>query len=433
MKIVVIGLNHKSAPIQIRERLSFNKTQATELLTQLREQYPDAEFALLSTCNRVELYAVSDLDGWTEDNGLIGFLARVKRFTTEEFKEHLYTHVGEDAVKHLLSVTSGLDSLVLGESQIVGQVKDCYKMACENHTAGKVLNRLFHSAFSSSKEVHTSTAISAGRVSVAGVAIELAMQLFSDIRQARALVVGAGQMGELLVKHLRHVGCEHITIVNRSLCTAQSMAVKNGIQALPWEALEGQFMESDIVVGSASVEQYLFDKETFKRIAKARRSKTLLIIDIAVPRNFDPEIGELQNMYLFSVDDLSSVAQQNIDAREQDIATGLAVVEENMQEFMAWFAVRDLGPQIGQLKAALSKISQKELDRFYVGARESASCRSVLNPMVNRVVNKILFCFIKYINATAKERGIAEAKEIVDQIVTQAGQITADDRPQGSR
>jgi glutamyl-tRNA reductase len=428
MKIVVIGLNHKSAPIQIRERLSFNKTQATELLNQLREQYPDAEFALLSTCNRVELYTVSDLEGWTEDNELIDFLARVKCFTTEEFKEHLYIHVGEDAVKHLLTVTSGLDSLVLGESQIVGQVKDCYKIACENHTAGKVLNRLFHSAFSSSKEVHTSTAISAGRVSVAGVAIELAMQLFSDIKQARALVVGAGQMGELLVKHLRHVGCEHITIVNRSLCKAQSMAAKNGIQALPWEALEGQFIESDIVVGSASVEQYLFDKQTFKKIAKARRNKTLLIIDIAVPRNFDPEIGQLQNMYLFSVDDLSSVAQQNIDAREHDIATGLTVVQENMREFMEWFEVRDLGPQIGQLKAALSQISQKELDRFFVGARENASCRNVLNPMVNRVVNKILFCFIKYINATAKEKGIAEAKNVVKQIVTQAGQITAEDR-----
>lgn len=428
MKIVVIGLNHKSAPIQIRERLSFNKTQATELLNQLREQYPESEFALLSTCNRVELYTVSDLDGWTQDNELIDFLARVKSFTTEEFKEHLYIHVGEDAVKHLLTVTSGLDSLVLGESQILGQVKDCYKMACENHTAGKVLNRLFHSAFSSSKEVHTSTAISAGRVSVAGVAIELAMQLFSDIKQARALVVGAGQMGELLVKHLRHVGCEHITIVNRSLCKAQSMAAKHGVQALPWDALEGQFMESDIVVGSASVEQVLFDKQAFKPIAKARRNRTLLIIDIAVPRNFDPAIGQLQNMYLFSVDDLSSVAQQNIDAREHDIATGLAVVQENMREFMEWFAVRDLGPQIGQLKAALSQISEKELDRFFVGARENASCRNVLNPMVNRVVNKILFCFIKYINATAKERGIAEAKEIVDQIVTQAGQITADDR-----
>ena len=133
-------------------------------------------------------------------------------------------------------------------------------------------------------------------------------------------------------------------------------------------------------------------------------------------------------MYLFSVDDLSSVAQQNIDAREHDIATGLTVVQENMREFMEWFAVRDLGPQIGQLKAALSQISQKELDRFFVGARENASCRNVLNPMVNRVVNKILFCFIKYINTTAKEKGIAEAKNVVKQIVTQAGQITAEDR-----
>jgi glutamyl-tRNA reductase len=428
MKIVVIGLNHKSAPIQVRERLSFNQTQATELLNQLRQRYPEAEFALLSTCNRVELYTVSDLEGWTECNELIDFLAQVKSFTTEDFKSHLYVHVGEEAVRHLLTVTSGLDSMVLGESQIIGQVKECYAMACENHTAGKVLNRLFHSAFACSKEVHTSTAISDGRVSVAGVAIELAMQLFSDIKQAHALVVGAGQMGELLVKHLRHVGCERITLVNRSLCKAQSMAAQNGIQALPWEALEEQFMEADIVVGAASVEQPLFDKTAFRPIAKARRHRTLLIIDISVPRNFDPAIGQLQNMYLFSVDDLSTVAQQNMEARESDIATSLAVVQENVREFMEWFDVRDLGPQIGQLKAALTQISQKELDRFYVGARENASCRNVLNPMVNRVVNKILFCLIKYINATAKEKGIAEAKGIVNQIVTQAGQITAEDR-----
>ena len=217
--------------------------------------------------------------------------------------------------------------------------------------------------------MHTTTAISSGRVSVAGVAIELAKQLFSNIKQARALVVGAGQMGELLVKHLCHVGCEQITIVNRSLCKAKSMAAQHGVQALPWEALDDQFTQADIVVGAASVEQYLFDKAAFKPIAKARRHKTLLIIDIAVPRNFDPAIGQLENMYLFSVDDLASVAKQNIKAREHDMETGLGVVRGNVHEFMEWFDVRDLGPQIGQLKTALTQISQKELDRFFVGDR----------------------------------------------------------------
>ena len=146
MKIVVIGLNHKSAPIDIRERLSFNQTQATDLLQQLREQYPDWEFALLSTCNRVELYTVCNLNDWTQDNELVAFLAQAKGFTLEAFNAYLYVHMGHEAVRHLLTVTSGLDSLVLGESEIMGQVKSCYKMACANHTAGKVLNRLFHTA-----------------------------------------------------------------------------------------------------------------------------------------------------------------------------------------------------------------------------------------------------------------------------------------------
>lgn len=427
MKIVVIGLNHKSAPIHIRERLSFNQTQAAELLDRLRKHDPDAEFALLSTCNRVELYSVSDADNWECGDALIEFLAEAKSLTTQACREHLYIRVGDQAVRHLLTVTAGLDSLVLGESQIMGQVKDCYKLACAHHTTGKVLNRLFHTAFSCSKEIHTTTAIASGRVSVAGVAIELAKQLFSDIIQARALVVGAGQMGELLVKHLVHVGCEHVTIFNRSLCKAQSMAANHGVQALPWEALNDQFMHADIVIGSAAVDQPLFDKPTFQRIARARRNRTLLIIDIAVPRNFDPAIGTLENMYLFSVDDLATVAQQNIQARENDIATGQWVVNQNVREFMAWFEVRDLGPQIGQLKATMTRMSQQELDRFFVGSRAHASCRNVLNPMVNRMTNKMLFCLIQYINTTAREQGIEQARRMVNHMIAQADEIMADD------
>ena len=429
MKIVVVGLNHSSAPIEVRERLSFSPSQTGDALDQLKKRYPGTEFAILSTCNRVELYTAGDQEGWENGSEIAGFLAETKNLSLDVLQAYLYVYQDAGAVDHLLQVTSGLDSLVVGESEIISQVKDGYQRACAAGTAGKILNRLFHCAFATSKEVRTSTEISSGRVSVAGVAVELAQQLFAHVDRARVLVVGAGQMGELLVKHLLHVHCSDITIVNRSFCRARSMAQQYGVKALPWEQLESLFAEVDIVIGSAAVEDYLFDKATFKPIAHQRHHRTLLIVDIAVPRNFDPAIGDLENMYLFSMDDLWGVALQNRKAREKDVTAGQEIIQTNATEFMAWLEVCELGPQIGELTAALTQISQKELDRFFVGDREHASCRDTLRPMVNRVVNKILHCFIRHVNATARELGKEEATKIMDQVVKQARALAAEENP----
>ncbi len=424
MKIVVVGLNHKTAPIQVRERLSFNASDAQTALEQLKAQHPKAEFALLSTCNRVELYSAADQDGWEDGEALISFLCETRSIAPSDLRDHLYIHANGAAVRHLLKVTSSLDSLVVGESQIVNQVKESYKMACAAQSVGKILNRLYHCAFSTSKEVHTSTSIAKGRVSVAGVAIELAQQLFADIKRARALVIGAGQMGELLVQHLLHLGCRDIMIVNRTFCKAKRMAGEYGVAALPWEQLDEQLCTVDIVVGSAAVQDYLFDEKALAPLVRQRQQKTLLVIDIAVPRNFAPAINDLENVYLFSVDDLSEVAQQNQQVREHDITVGLDLIAENATEFLEWLDVCDLGPQIGQLKMAFTQISQKELDRFFVGTREDAACRETLVPMVKRVANKILYCVIKHVNTAAKEQGTHEAAKIVQQIVKHAEQIS---------
>lgn len=429
MKIVVVGLNHKTAPIQVRERLSFEAADARAALELLKTQHPRAEFALLSTCNRVELYSACDRDGWEDCETLISFLCETCDIKPDDLRAHLYIHVNGDAVRHLLKVASSLDSLVVGESQIVSQVKESYKLACEAKSANKILNRLFHCAFSTSKEVHTSTSIAKGRVSVAGVAIELAQQLFADLKRARALVVGAGQMGELLVQHLLHLGCRDITIVNRTFCRARHMAGEYGVAAAPWEELNTQLTQVDIVVGSAAVQDYLFDAKAFAPLIRKRHQKTLLVIDIAVPRNFDPAINDLEDVYLFSVDDLSEVAQQNQEVREHDIDVGLELIDENANEFLEWLEVCDLGPQIGQLKQAFTQISERELDRFFVGTRENAHCRDTLVPMVKRVANKILFCVIKQINTAAREQGTQEAAKIVQQIVRHAEQIALEKKP----
>jgi len=426
MKIVVIGLNHKTAPVEIRERLAFDAAETSRALCELKSRFARAEFVLLSTCNRVELYCAGPQCQGADAEKLAGFLSEFQDVELGKFQEFLYTHEDEDAVRHLLSVTSSLDSLVVGEAQIVGQVKDSYKLACAAKTTGKVLNRLFHCAFASSKKVHTTTSIASGRVSVAGVAVELAMQLFADISSAKAVVIGAGDTGQLIVQHLLQAGARAITIVNRSYDRGLSVARQYGIDARKWEQLDEQLAGANIVIAAASVQDYLFRKDSFKRIMDRREQGNLLIVDIAVPRNFEPAVNELDGLYLYSVDDLSAVVEQNRKARERDMTRGMEIVLESVTEFMEWFGAKDIGPLIGRMKEQFAQIARNEMDRFFVGVREEASCKDVMEDMVNRVVNKLLHCVIKNVDTVARENGATEAAKLVDSIVRQAEEITSE-------
>ena len=425
MKILVVGLYHKKAPIDIRERLAFDADQVVKALRELKGRFRKSEFVLLSTCNRVELYCACERDGPVNLDAIAQFFSEFHNVDLKDFQDLLYIYEDDDSVAHLLTVASSLDSMVLGEVQIVAQVKESYRLACTAGSTGKVLNRLFHGAFTVSKKIHTTTSISSGRVSVAGVAVELAKQLFADIEAAKVVVIGAGEMGELLVQHLLHVGCKNITVVNRSYDRGLNMATRYGITARKWEQLQQQLTEANMAIASASVQDYLFRKKDFKKIMKQRRRGALLIIDIAVPRNFEPAVNDIEDVYLYSVDELSEVANQNQKAREEDIAKGMHIVGENVTEFIDWFNARDIGPMIGRMKKTFYEISRDELQRFFVGTRQEASCRDVMEPMVNRIVNKLLHCVIKNVNDVAKEHGSTEAAKLVDTIVQHAEEITA--------
>jgi glutamyl-tRNA reductase len=426
MKIVVLGLNHKTAPVEIREKLAFDAAETSRALCELKRKFAQAEYVLISTCNRVELYCAGKHCQGANAERLAEFLSEFHDVELDKFREFLYVHEDEDAVRHLLTVTSSLDSLVVGEAQIVGQVKDGYKLACAAKTTGKVLNRLFHSAFASSKKVHTTTTIASGRVSVAGVAVELARQLFADISSAKVVVIGAGDMGQLIVQHLLQVGARNITVVNRSYDRGLSVAEQYGIKARQWEQLDEQLTGANIAIASASVQDYLFRKDSFEQIMARRRDEHLLIVDIAVPRNFEPAVNDLDGLYLYSVDDLSAVVEQNRKARERDMTKGMEIVLENVAEFMEWFGAKDIGPLIGRMKDQFAQIGQKEMERFFVGVREEASCKEVMEEMVNRVVNKLLHCVIKNVNVVAKENGATEAAKLVDSIVRHAEEIVSD-------
>jgi len=426
MTIIVVGLNHKTAPLDIREKLAFDAADTMKALRQLKNSFHKAEFVLLSTCNRVELYCAYQPTDVVDTETIAEFFSEFHNIALEDFRDLVYVHEDEEAVRQLLMVASSLDSMVVGEAQIIGQVKESYRLACTAKSTGKILNRLFHCAFAVSKKVHTTTSIATGRVSVAGVAVELAMQLFADISATRVVVIGAGEMGELLVRHLLHAKCQNITVVNRSYERGLSVANRYGIEAKEWEALPEELIEANIVIASAATQDYLFSKSTFKEIMESRRQRTLLLIDIAVPRNFEPAINEIENVYLYSIDELSEVAEQNRKAREEDIAKGMQIIYENVTEFIDWFRARDIGPLIGQMKEKFDRIGQNELERFFVGVRHDASCRGMMEAMMKRVVNKLLHCVIKNVDAVAKEQGPAEAAKLVDSIVRQAEEISAE-------
>jgi glutamyl-tRNA reductase len=424
MSIVLLGLNHKSAPVEIRERLAFDTAQTAAALRQLKQMEHQGEFVLLSTCNRVELYYAGERDAQQIAGRLVAFLSSFHHLEPEQFKPALYVYEEEEAVRHLLLLAAGLDSMVVGEAQILGQVKAGYRLACEAQSTGKTLNRLFHCAFFTAKNVYTRTAICNGRVSVAGVAVELALQLFADIARAKVVVIGAGETGELLVQLLLKTGCTDVTVVNRSYERGAELAQRCRIAVARWDELGEQIGRANIVISSTATPDYLYTRESFEQIAKKRRAGSLLIIDVGVPRNFDPAIKKMAEVYLYGMDELKEVAEQNLKTREEDIASGLDIVYAGAAQFMDWFRAKDIGPLIGRMKEEFRLISRKELERFFVRTRQAASCRVPMEEMVDRVVNKLLHCVIKNVDAVAKEAGPAEAAKLVDTILRQAREIS---------
>ncbi len=425
MKITAIGLNHKTAPLDVRRRLAFDANSTLKALSRLKAQFTGAEFVLLSTCNRVELYSAayptSDLDAQSAAQ----FLARFHNVDLHQFRDHLYVHENDDAVAHLLTVASGLDSMVIGEDQIPAQLKESYSLACAARSTGKILNRLFHCAFFTSKKVRSVTSISNGRVSVAGVAVELAKQLFADIASAQTLVIGAGEMGELLIQHLRSAGCSDIAVVNRSYERAAEMARRYGIRAAAWDGIHGQLAAADMAITCASSQNYLFTRQQLAAAMNGRSQRPLLIIDIAVPRNVEPCVNDIEDVYLYSLDDLAKVAEENRRVRQEDVVKGMRIIHENVAEFMDWFRACDIGPLIGEMKQQFARISDDELSRFFVGRRANASCRDAMEPMVRRIVNRLLHCVIKNVDAVAREHGPAEAAKLVEDIIRQANDVSS--------
>ncbi|NUO07928.1 MAG: glutamyl-tRNA reductase [Candidatus Brocadia sp.] len=405
MSILVVGLNHRSAPVEVREKLAFNANNISDALSLFLHRYQMAEAVILSTCNRVEMY-VSSLEGTIKVEDVLSFFADFHKIELNDFSSYMYYYRDDRAVHHLFFVTASLDSMVLGESQILSQVKEAYTMASVEETTGKVMNQLFQQALNVAKIVHTRTSIGKRKVSISSVAVEFAEKIFQDFTGKIVLVVGAGEMCELLLKHLYEEGARTIVVANRTFERALEIANTFQGQAIKYELLGEYLAKADIIISSTSAPHYVIHVDQVKEAIRHRRGNPMFLIDIAVPRDIEPDIANIDNVYLYNIDDLQSVVNQNIDERTREVEKCRAIIEGEVEHFIARLEEMKIEPAIAQLRNHFHTIGKEELDRLKpkLKSLNNGEWEQVVYT-VERTINKLLHHPAKVAKQEAKNGG----------------------------
>jgi len=385
--LLLLGVSHKTAPVAVRERLAVEPEAIAAALVELTALAPVREAAMISTCNRVELYvAAEDADRAAAE--LAGVLARRAGVAVGDLAEHLYQHRDSAAVRHLFRVASSLDSLVVGEPQILGQTKQAYDAAVQHGTAGAVLRACFEEgAFRVARRVRRETAIARNPVSVSSVAVEFARQVVGDFSRKRVLIVGAGKMSELAARTLRTHGAT-LTVINRTRARAEELAQRFGADVADWNDLQGALTTADIVIASTGAQRPVLTLETLKLVRKARRGRQLCLLDIAVPRDVEPEVGKLDGIYLFDIDDLQKQASDHRAEREEEAAEAEAVVEEELGRFVKRWRSRQRGPLVSALQTHFHGIARAEVMRLSGGVDDKE--RKARLDIAESLVKKLL-------------------------------------------
>jgi len=388
--ITIIGLNHKTAPIAVRERIFTDCSEEKNLLSQLMMIAGVQEAMFISTCNRIEIVAC--IDGQPQTiRTLSDFLVKKSGFALEELENSLYVHRNENAVRHLFRVASSLDSLVLGEAQILGQMKDAYRQALVANSVGAKLNRLSHRAFRAAKRVRTETAIAANPVSVSYAAVELAKKIFGSLTGKKILLIGAGEMSELAGTHLIGNGAEGIMIANRSSAQAMMLAEKFHGSAVPFAAIPEKLALADIVISSTGAPRYIVSADLIKQTMQQRKNRLLFLIDIAMPRDIDPDAGGIENVYLYNIDNLQDIVDSNMKVRRQEALKAELIVEEEVNKYTDWIKELDAVPTIVSLKTKAQDIVQSELDKAESWLHNLKPAeRQKVEALINSIVNKVL-------------------------------------------
>ncbi|MGO8748315.1 MAG: glutamyl-tRNA reductase [Thermoguttaceae bacterium] len=392
MNVQVVGCSYHGTSLGVRERLAFSSEQARRALVEFRRRFAQTEAVLLSTCNRVEWYtAAEDSDGPTPQE-VTEFLAGFHGMEAGEIGQHLYDRSGEAAVRHLFAVASSLDSMVVGEPQILSQVKQAYQLADEQRSVGPLLHAAFQSARKTARRVATETAIQQRRVSIPSVAVaDFAQQIFERFDDKNTLVVGAGEMAEETLRYLQDQGACDVTVINRSLERAAELAGRWGGRALAWEALPAAIQAADLVISATGAREPIVTLEHFLNIEPGRQGRTLFILDLAVPRDFDPAIGRRPEVYLYSVDDLRQTCEENRRERDKEMPAAMRIVQAETDRFMGDLNHRATGPVIRQLRQEWEKPKDEEVRRLLNKLPDlDDRARDEIQRAFDRLLNKLL-------------------------------------------
>ncbi len=430
---MAVGCRYHEADVALREKLAFSQTQIRDALAHLRERFPELEVVILSTCNRVEIYAARELDteitvtseasekptfpteaeeglAWLTD-----FWAELKGVDGERLRKECFRATGDEALAHLFMVASSLDSMIVGEGQIGGQVQDAYELAVDCGTVGPLLHTAFQRAGNISRKVTVETAIHQYRTSVPSVAVScFARQIFEHFEKKEILVIGAGKMAEETLLYLREEGAQSITIVNRSLEKAEKMATQFQGKVRPWEELDVALTEADLVISITGATEPIVTLERFRKLENARNFRPILILDLAVPRDFDSRLATLENVYLYTVDDLQSVCDANQEARNRDFPLAKRIVEEQLQVFLVDVRHRKSGRVIQELRQFWNQPKELELERLFRKLPELTEAqRGEIEYAFNRLVNKLLHPTLESLheagNNPESQRGLLNA------------------------
>jgi glutamyl-tRNA reductase len=415
MKLQMIGCSHHNSSIGVRERLTFSPSQAGEALDGLRERFPDAEAVLLSTCNRVEIYTAAEDPTLSPSHEQVAqFMADFHRVPLYEIFDDLFERTGEDAVRHLFTVAASLDSMVVGEPQILAQVKQAYELAKNRQSTGPLTHSIFQAAARVAKRVATETSLHQRRVSIPSVAVgDFARAIFERFDDKEILVIGAGEMGEETLRYLQNEGAHRVTVVNRNLQRAGQLAERWQGAAVDWEQLPAKLAVADLVISTTGAEVPIVTLADFKKIEPARYQRPLFILDLAVPRDFEPAIGDRLGVYLYSLDDLQAACRENLRQRDKELPSAIHIVEQETARFMADWHHRSTAPIIKRLRDGWEQPKDEELRRLFNKLPElDERARGEIGQAFDRLVNKLLHPPLESLRSEAEKgppHGLLEA------------------------
>ncbi|AMV35864.1 glutamyl-tRNA reductase [Planctomyces sp. SH-PL62] len=434
MRLLALGVDHRSAPATVREALAFGDDRLDAALRSLQDAFPGSEFVVLSTCNRVEIYAAGPADAIPDVDALSGFFADFHGLHPDQFAGHLVGYHDEAAVGHLFRVAASLESLVLGEGQILGQVREAYRSAVDRKAAGPVFHAVFQNALRVGKLVREKTGMDQGKLSVASVAVDLAREVFDTFTDKTVLVIGAGKMGDLTLQHLKKLEPGRILIVNRNAERAEAAAERWRGRAVPFDSLGQALVDADLVISTTAAAEPIMTLDQYVRVQRARRNRLSLILDIAIPRDFDPRIGDLDQVTLYNVDDLRAQAEQNLSRRRRGVDPALQIIErETAACYAAIRRQQDAGVLLRQLGDRADQIRRRELDHLFGNMPQlSDADREAIAHMAARLQNQFLHHPRAAVRTAAAEA--ASAPESPHPILTAVRHLfgLTDSQPQAS-